>query len=427
MNMFRAFAELDTLQESYDSFGDRQELIDKIKALGKRYYFDKYSNEQLFHIWKKESAKKAEQDALRDYYNSKTGKPTCASCSSRLTDGGYCPICDDGAEDLEESIFDNKPFAKSAWVPMSGQSVKSSTQNSTPKKYIVNIVSHNGRLRALATDGVHPAAWVAFPNSLRQSEGQKYEVDQLIWNGKNYRVTGNINLVKSVATTQNIDENINKENYKMNFQTILEELDKLYEELPAEDIAEKEIPEAAEASEVTEECSKTLTEDADEDIVIDEEPIVDDEVAAEEAQLVLECAKCGALVIKPDADIQVDDETGLVNLTDACQYCEETAGYKILGNFIATEAPEEAAGAEEEAVEESLEEGIFDKRVEKTIKASEVKPGDKLIATEPFGKKDQPEKVKKVGTRKDGSIDIEYNGGNMTISPDDAVTVLTKN
>lgn len=59
-------------------------------------------------------------------------------------------------------------------------------------KYIVTIVSHGGRLRALATDGIHPAGWVAFPNNLRQFEGQKYEVDQLIWNGKNYRVAGNI-------------------------------------------------------------------------------------------------------------------------------------------------------------------------------------------------------------------------------------------
>jgi hypothetical protein len=59
-------------------------------------------------------------------------------------------------------------------------------------KYAVRIVSHNGRLRALGTDGVHPAAWVAFPNNLRQFDGQLYEVDQLIWNGKNYRVAGNI-------------------------------------------------------------------------------------------------------------------------------------------------------------------------------------------------------------------------------------------
>jgi hypothetical protein len=64
--------------------------------------------------------------------------------------------------------------------------------SSANNKYVVTIVSHGGRLRALATDGTNPAAWVAFPNSLRTQEGQKYEVDQLIWNGKNYRVSGNI-------------------------------------------------------------------------------------------------------------------------------------------------------------------------------------------------------------------------------------------
>ena len=59
-------------------------------------------------------------------------------------------------------------------------------------KCTVVIVSDKGRLRAMGTDGTNPAAFVAFPNNLRQFEGQKYEVDQLIWNGKNYRVSGNI-------------------------------------------------------------------------------------------------------------------------------------------------------------------------------------------------------------------------------------------
>ena len=59
-------------------------------------------------------------------------------------------------------------------------------------KPVVVIVSDHGRLRALGTDGTNPAAFVAFPKNLRQFEGQKYEVDQLIWNGKNYRVAGNI-------------------------------------------------------------------------------------------------------------------------------------------------------------------------------------------------------------------------------------------
>ena len=106
---------------------------------------------------------------------------------------------------LVEDSFDGKPASRSSWVSASGKPVTLS--NSTPaststtsqtqpsvnnEKYIVRIVSDKGRLRALATDGIHPGAWVAFPNSLRQFEGQEYEVDQLIWNGKNYRVAGNI-------------------------------------------------------------------------------------------------------------------------------------------------------------------------------------------------------------------------------------------
>lgn len=57
---------------------------------------------------------------------------------------------------------------------------------------IVTIVKDSGKLRAQADDGEHGTAFVAFPNSLRNAEGQKYKVDRLIWNGKNYRTSGNI-------------------------------------------------------------------------------------------------------------------------------------------------------------------------------------------------------------------------------------------
>ena len=105
---------------------------------------------------------------------------------------------------IKESIFDDKPVSMSSFVTASGKPVnipssraysnqpsQASTTHSN-NKYVVRIVYDHGRLRALATDGVHPAAWVSFPNDLRQREGQRYEVDQLIWNGKNYRVAGNI-------------------------------------------------------------------------------------------------------------------------------------------------------------------------------------------------------------------------------------------
>jgi hypothetical protein len=104
-------------------------------------------------------------------------------------------------------------------------------------KPIVTIVKDSGKLRALAADGDgqgNPAAFVQFPTALRTNEGQQYEVDQLVWTGKFYRVSGNINPVitnvtASTTSTQNINENINKENSKMNFNSVFEELNKLYE------------------------------------------------------------------------------------------------------------------------------------------------------------------------------------------------------
>ena len=90
--MFRAFMELDKLHEAYY---DRQILINNLKSIGKNYRFDRYTDEQLYQIWKKESAK-----------ISSTKIPTnhrmalyCDRCGTQLADGGFCPICDDGEED----------------------------------------------------------------------------------------------------------------------------------------------------------------------------------------------------------------------------------------------------------------------------------------------------------------------------------------
>lgn len=110
----------------------------------------------------------------------------------------------------EDKTFDNKNRLTewklaSSNQPAQQQNTQVASQTSTQSanaikpaitspngKCVVVIVSDKGRLRAMGTDGVNPAAFVAFPNDLRQFEGQKYEVDQLIWNGKNYRVSGNI-------------------------------------------------------------------------------------------------------------------------------------------------------------------------------------------------------------------------------------------
>jgi hypothetical protein len=475
-----------SINESFNDFGDRHELISKIKALGKNYRFEKYSDEQLYNIWKKELRKKEEQDALAAYYSDKKAeaeKPRCELCDRILTDGGYCPVCDDGAEDLTESaidedslktykkmlgkkggvvrsrftdgttkyfvtanlgmkdqleevdaktalglinefdlVYDNRasndmfayftfsknineasasktcisdaliegPFdtsgrSMSGWVSMSSNATSSSTatQNNVVAnktgKNIVTIVYDNKahKLRARADDGVHGEANVAFPNNLRNQEGQQYRVGHLIWNGKNYRTVGSITPLNSVSNTQNINEN-NKENCNMNFQSILEELDRLYEELPAKETEqEKESESNVEAVEqedvevTTEACAKSLTEADDEEVVIDDEPIVDDEAEAgaeadeqpveEAASLILECSKCGALVIKAESDVTVDDETDLANITDECQFCEEAAGYTIVGAVAPYESTAEADAEEASDEGEIIEEGIFDK------------------------------------------------------------------
>ena len=106
---------------------------------------------------------------------------------------------------INEGIYDIQSSKLNNWVTANGQQVKLNNTNpsmtsqatkpaitSPNGKCVVVIVSDKGRLRAFGTDGVNPGAFVAFPNDLRQFEGQKYEVDRLIWNGKNYRVSGNI-------------------------------------------------------------------------------------------------------------------------------------------------------------------------------------------------------------------------------------------
>lgn len=184
MNLFRAYMELDRLNEDiqYCWFG---------------YYLDKDGNKKLIYATKDSTSYDGDEgaeileDMVPEPYTKFVFRGTITD--KQAESAGYT---------LVEGIFD-KP-SMSNWVSAkSGQQVNLKANNAPATnsaaanrpangKYVVTIVSHNGRLRALATDGTNPAAWVAFPNDLRTIEGQKYEVDQLIWNGKNYRVAGNI-------------------------------------------------------------------------------------------------------------------------------------------------------------------------------------------------------------------------------------------
>ncbi len=94
MSLLLTFMELDKL---YESTMSRQACIDQLKSFGKNYNFDGKSDAVVFRIWEKEAKK---QDILTARAEAEEAEPlTCAECGRQLTDGGICPICDDGEED----------------------------------------------------------------------------------------------------------------------------------------------------------------------------------------------------------------------------------------------------------------------------------------------------------------------------------------
>lgn len=169
--------------------------------------------------------------------------------------------------------------------------------------------------------------------------------------------------------------------------------------------------------------SKVLGEDADIDDV--DEP----------RQIICECDKCGALVIKDEADLVVDENTDLVNVEEACKFCEEAAGFKIVGVV----APYEAA----EQVNEAF--GLFNKKPAPwkelkakydlvLTKATDFKKGDWLFDYEeaddiPGGVR--PKVVTKVelGKASDGSTVAKVlhdNGGVLNIDPEEKCFKVVK-
>lgn len=136
----------------------------------------------------------------------------------------------------------------------------------------------------------------------------------------------------------------------MNFISTFDELNKLYE---------------ANAEKVEESCTKeALTEETAEEeeieIINDEVPV--DEVESDEPkQTVLECSKCGALVIVDE--VVVDEESDLVNVEDVCKFCEEKEGYKIIGSVVPYSETNEVET--NEVIDNGLEEGVFDSKQKK--------------------------------------------------------------
>lgn len=124
---------------------------------------------------------------------------------------------------------------------------------------------------------------------------------------------------------------------------------------------------------VKEACTKEeLAKAAEDEIPVDditvEEPIEDEEieiVGDEPKQVVVECDKCGALVVIYEDDIKLDEESDLVNVDTECKFCEEKAGYRIIGTMVPYEAVE--SEAEEVIDEEPVEEPVEDELIEEGL------------------------------------------------------------
>lgn len=178
----------------------------------------------------------------------------------------------------------------------------------------------------------------------------------------------------------------------MNLINAFTELDKLYESVETKN-SEKTI-------EITEAA------DDNDEIIIDDEPVVDDEQAIEEPvedepieeinkQIVLECSNCGALVIKKESEVNIDEKSGVANVEEECTYCGETAGFKAMGTFEAYDNAiiEENAEAETEEAKEvepeetavesdEIDEAIFNRK----SKDKAVSPADYIAKADKIGK-----------------------------------------
>lgn len=176
MNMFRAFMELDKLLEEdlqYCWFGSYWDKDGKKKII--------YATQDTTSHDPDEGAEKLE-DMIPEPYTKFVFRGNIDSCTAERE--GWTLVEWVSASGKQIKLPSNT-------VPPATSNTQSTARTSTGK-YKVGIVSDKGRLRAMGDDGIHGLAFVAFPNNLRQFEGQHYEVDQLIWNGKNYRVAGNI-------------------------------------------------------------------------------------------------------------------------------------------------------------------------------------------------------------------------------------------
>ncbi len=121
-----------------------------------------------------------------------------------------------------------------------------------------------------------------------------------------------------------------------------------YGEVDIADWLDESLKEAAddEEIEIVEDEIEVMADETPADIPVSEGPVAEEEPK----QTIIECSKCGALAIVDE--VEVDEESDLVNMKDECKFCEEKEGYKIVGSVVPYEAVEVADEAAETAGEE---------------------------------------------------------------------------
>lgn len=80
---------------------EREELIKQLLARGQKYDFNRLSNATMIKILEKPIPKKILARQINQKYEP---DKYCDNCGKRFSDSGDCPYCDQGEEDLDESM-----------------------------------------------------------------------------------------------------------------------------------------------------------------------------------------------------------------------------------------------------------------------------------------------------------------------------------
>lgn len=296
------------------------------------------------------------------------------------------PHTDPVSEGMFDSIPSTTGFKTADGSPVKAASPLNTVMHSAPAHqqeplgpYVVTIVydTKAKKLRARANDGVHGEANVAFPNNLRNTEGQLYSVEELWWNGKNYRAGGQIRPIGVTSTNESINIKENTMSDLNNFSSIFEELSMLYE---ADDtaLADDAIEDDTAQDEATEDTVEiTVEEDAD-----------------APSSVALECAKCGAMCLCDISDLELDAEADLANVDQPCKFCEESSGYKVVGAIVPYEVADETADADQEVNEDD----------------DLVEIEEQVKGADEFGE-EEPEAVEELNELLDADITLSLDGG----------------